>query len=92
MTAEVMKTEHIGIAVRSLEEAVARFGRLLGAGPYKTEEVPSEGVTTAFFRAGETKIELLEATSPESPVARFIGKRGEGVTTLPSRSPTSGRR
>ena len=71
--------EHIGIAVLSLKEANERYERLLGQKAYKTEVVESEGVTTAFYKTGETKIELLEATRPDSPIAKFIEKRGEGI-------------
>ena len=71
--------EHIGIAVKDLKSSNALFSRLLGVEPYKTEEVASEHVTTSFFRTGETKIELLEAGSPESAIAKFIDKRGEGI-------------
>ncbi len=71
--------EHIGIAVRSLAEANARYERLLGQKAYKTEVVESEGVTTVFYQLGETKIELLEATRPDSPIAKFIESRGEGM-------------
>lgn len=71
--------EHIGIAVRSLAEANERYERLLGQKAYKTEVVESEGVTTVFYRMGETKIELLEATRPDSPIAKFIENRGEGI-------------
>ena len=71
--------EHIGIAVRNLAASNDLFTKLLGAEPYKSEAVESEGVTTSFFRVNETKIELLEATRPDSPIARFIEKRGEGV-------------
>lgn len=73
------KIEHLGIAVRSLDEANERYSLLLGTGPYKEETVESEGVRTSFFRSGPNKIELLEATSPDSPIARFIEKRGEGI-------------
>ncbi|MEW6468802.1 MAG: methylmalonyl-CoA epimerase [Bacteroidota bacterium] len=73
------KIEHIGIAVRSLEESNRLFEKLLGKKHYKTERVDSEGVTTSFFMTGENKIELLEATNPESPIARHIEKRGEGI-------------
>lgn len=73
------KVEHIGIAVRSLSEAVPRYEQLLGAPCYKTEEVASERVRTAFFRSGETKIELLESTTPDGVIAQFIEKRGEGL-------------
>jgi methylmalonyl-CoA/ethylmalonyl-CoA epimerase len=74
-----MKVEHIGIAVSSLANANDLFTRLLGAAPYKEESVASEHVTTSFFMAGQTKIELLEATAPESAIARHIEKRGEGI-------------
>ena len=73
------KLEHIGIAVRELENGNALYTRLLGSEPYKMEEVASEKVRTSFFRSGESKIELLEATDPDSPIARFIEKRGEGI-------------
>ncbi len=73
------KVEHIGIAVKNLHEAEEKYTYLLGVKPYKREEVKSEKVITSFFRLGETKIELLAATSPESPIARFIEKRGEGI-------------
>ena len=73
------KIEHIGIAVNNLEEAKERFAQLLGSESYKEESVESEGVTTAFFKVGEVKIELLQATTPESPIAKYIEKRGEGV-------------
>ena len=73
------KIEHIGIAVKNLEISNALFASLFGVAHYKTEEVISEGVKTSFFKAGPNKIELLEATNPESPVAKFIEKKGEGV-------------
>jgi methylmalonyl-CoA/ethylmalonyl-CoA epimerase len=73
------KVEHIGIAVKSMASAGALFTRLFGKAPYKTEKVEREGVTTTFFQMGETKIELLEATGPDSPIARFIEKKGEGI-------------
>ncbi len=73
------KVEHIGIAVERLDDADAIYRQMLGVGRYKIEEVPSEGVRTAFYRVGETKIELLEATNDESAIARFIKKRGPGV-------------
>jgi len=75
----MLKIEHIGIAVKSLEEANARFEKLLGRAPYKTELVASEGVNTSFFQLGESKLELLEATSDNSPIKRFLDKRGEGM-------------
>lgn len=71
--------EHIGIAVKSLEESDPLFRRLLDASPYKHEEVPDQGVITSFFQAGQTKIELLEATHPDSPIAKFIERKGEGI-------------
>ncbi len=73
------RIEHIGIAVRDLDAAIRTYERLLGVGPYAVEEVPDQNVRTAFFRLGESKIELLESTSPDGPVARFIAKRGEGI-------------
>lgn len=71
--------EHIGIAVKNLDEAEAKYTMLLGQPPYKREGVESEGVMTSFFKVGESKIELLEATKPESAIAKFIEKRGEGI-------------
>lgn len=76
------KLEHIGIAVKNLEESNALFARLLGKPHYKVEEVASEGVRTSFFEVGGVKIELLEATRPDSPIAKFIEKRGEGIHHL----------
>ena len=73
------KIEHIGIAVKDIEQAKRTFTQLLGTEFYKEESVASEGVTTVFFRVGEVKIELLQATNPDSPIAKFIDKRGEGV-------------
>tara|TARA_B110000305_G_C18937099_1_gene402209 strand:+ start:84 stop:485 length:402 start_codon:yes stop_codon:yes gene_type:complete len=73
------KIEHIGIAVKSIENANQIYTSLLGASPYKMEEVKSEGVKTSFFKIGDNKIELLEAINPDSPIAKFIEKRGEGV-------------
>ena len=73
------KIEHIGIAVKSIEEANKTYTQLLGYEHYKTEEVESEGVKTSFFVCGESKIELLEATREDSPIAAFIAKRGEGM-------------
>jgi len=73
------KIEHIGIAVSNLEASAGLFQKLLGRPPYKVEEVKSEGVKTTFFKSGETKIELLEALSGDSPVAKFIQKSGEGI-------------
>lgn len=73
------KVEHIGIAVKDLDNANALFEKLFNQDHYKVEEVPSEGVSTSFFVLGETKIELLQATNPDSPIAKFITKRGEGI-------------
>ncbi|MBP6586936.1 MAG: methylmalonyl-CoA epimerase [Flavobacterium sp.] len=73
------KIEHIGIAVNSLEEASRVYEKLFGEPAYKQEEVVDEGVKTAFFQNGPNKIELLEATNPESPIAKFIAKKGEGI-------------
>ncbi len=71
--------EHIGIAVNSIEEAKSYFENVLGLKCYAIEEVSDQKVKTAFFKIGETKIELLEATSEESPVAKFIEKKGQGI-------------
>ena len=76
------KIEHIGIAVKDLEAANELYGSLLGVIPYKQENVPSEGVTTSFFKTGDSKVELLMATDPNSPIAKFIEKRGEGLHHL----------
>ena len=73
------KIEHIGIAVKSLESANEMFSLLSGTGLIKIESVESEGVKTSFFQVGESKIEFLEATSPDSPIAKFIEKNGEGL-------------
>ncbi|HLW38758.1 MAG TPA: methylmalonyl-CoA epimerase [Brumimicrobium sp.] len=73
------KIEHIGIAVKNLEEAIPTYEVLLNTKCYKIEEVQSEGVKTAFFKIGDSKIELLEATNPNSPIAKFIEKRGMGM-------------
>ncbi len=73
------KIEHIGIAVGSLEEAIPRFEKILGTPCYKTEQVESEKVKTAFFKIGQSKIELLESTDPDGVIAKFITKRGEGL-------------
>ena len=73
------KIEHIGIAVKNIEESRALFRTLLGTSAYKEEFVESEGVKTVFFQLENIKIELLEATSDESPIAKFIAKKGEGL-------------
>lgn len=73
------KIEHIGIAVKNLEASNEIYAKLFGEQAYKTEAVESEGVKTSFFKVGENKIELLEATHEDSPIAKFIAKRGEGI-------------
>ena len=75
----MLKVEHIGIAVINLNESNELFKKLFDKEHYKVEEVSSEGVNTSFFQIGETKIELLEATNPDSPIAKFIAKKGEGI-------------
>jgi methylmalonyl-CoA/ethylmalonyl-CoA epimerase len=75
----MQKVEHIGIAVKDLDAAVPLFEKLLNSLCYKTELVENEKVNTAFFKQGETKIELLESTDPEGVIARFIEKKGEGL-------------
>lgn len=76
------KLEHIGIAVKNIDTANRLFANLLGREPYKVEEVESEGVRTSFFEISGVKIELLEATRDDSPIAKFIEKRGEGIHHL----------
>ena len=71
--------EHIGIAVKSLDAAIPVYERLLGTPCYRVEDVPDQKVKTAFFRIGETKVELLESTAAEGPIGKFIEKRGEGI-------------
>jgi methylmalonyl-CoA/ethylmalonyl-CoA epimerase len=78
----MLNVEHIGIAVKDLEASNLVFERLFGKAPYKKERVESEGVSTSFFKVGETKIELLEATNDNSPIKKFIEKRGEGIHHL----------
>jgi len=73
------KIEHIGIAVKNLKDSSDLFEKLLGSPAYKEEEVESEGVKTSFFMNGPNKIELLEATCADSPIAKFIEKKGEGI-------------
>lgn len=73
------KIEHLGIAVTNLEETIALYEQLLNTPCYKIEEVGSEFVKTAFFRIGESKIELVAATDPQSPIAKYIEKRGQGI-------------
>lgn len=73
------KIEHLGVAVKSLEASNLLFEKLLGTAHYKIEDVVSESVRTSFFKSGPNKIELLEATNEDSPIAKFIEKKGEGV-------------
>ncbi len=73
------KIEHLGIAIKNLETSDHLFAKLLGIEPYKQESVEREGVKTSFFMVGDSKIELLEATNEESPIAKFIEKKGEGI-------------
>ncbi|WP_040279551.1 methylmalonyl-CoA epimerase [Psychroserpens damuponensis] len=73
------KIEHIGIAVKDIEASNELFGALFGKKHYKTEAVESEGVITSFFKNGPNKIELLQATNEDSPIAKFIEKKGEGI-------------
>ncbi|TKK71495.1 methylmalonyl-CoA epimerase [Ilyomonas limi] len=75
----MLKVEHIGIAVQDLTTAIPLYEKLLNTGCYKTEEVTSENVNTAFYKQGDTKIELLESVAAESAIAKFIAKRGEGL-------------
>ena len=75
----VNKIEHIGIAVKNMDDANVLFEKLLGVPSYKMESVESEGVLTSFFQTGDNKIELLMATHPESPIAKFLEKKGEGI-------------
>jgi methylmalonyl-CoA/ethylmalonyl-CoA epimerase len=75
----VNKIEHIGIAVKNIDYANVLFEKLLGVASYKSETVESEGVVTSFFQTGANKIELLMATNPESPIAKFLEKKGEGI-------------
>ena len=74
----MLRVEHIGFAVKNLPEANILYSKLLGTEPYKHETVTSEHVTTSFFKVGDVKIELLEATSDQSAIADFLDKRGEG--------------
>lgn len=77
-----LKVEHIGIAVKNLNEANALIGKLFGKESYKQESVEREGVTTSFFQLGETKVELLESAKADSAIAKFIEKKGEGIHHL----------
>jgi methylmalonyl-CoA/ethylmalonyl-CoA epimerase len=75
----MLKIEHLGIAVKNLEQSNELFSKLFGKTPYKLEKVESEGVSTSFFMVGEGKIELLEAIDPDGAIAKFIEKKGEGI-------------
>lgn len=75
----MQQIDHIGIAVKSLATAVPLFEKLLNSPCYKTELIPTENVTTAFFKTGETKIELLESNTDDGVIARYIAKKGEGI-------------
>jgi len=75
----IEKIEHIGIAVKDLDKANKIYEQLLGTSPYKMETVDSEEVNTSFFKTGESKVELLQATKNESAIAKFIAKKGEGI-------------
>ena len=79
---EISHIEHIGIAVTSLEEAIPFYEKVLGLKCYAVEEVVDQKVKTAFFKVGQTKIELLESTDPEGPIGKFIEKKGPGVHHL----------
>jgi len=79
---EISHIEHIGIAVTSLEEAISYYENVLGLKCYAIEEVPDQKVKTAFFKVGQTKIELLESTDPEGPIGKFMEKKGPGVHHL----------
>jgi methylmalonyl-CoA/ethylmalonyl-CoA epimerase len=78
----MLKVEHIGIAVKSLEQSIPLFEKLLNTSCYKTEEVSSENVNTAFFQKGETKIELLESTTEDGVINKYIDKKGEGINHI----------
>lgn len=75
----MVKIEHIGIAVKSLEQSIPLFEKLLNTSCYKTEQVSDENVNTAFFKKGETKIELLESTTEDGVIGKYIDKKGEGI-------------
>ncbi len=77
-----MKIDHIGIAVKSLDDAIPKYTRLLGAEPYCIEEVPEQKVKVAMFRVGDANIELLQATADDSPIAKSIERKGEGIHHL----------
>lgn len=78
----IKKIEHVGIAVKDLNQSNALFEKLLGEGSYKTETVEAEEIKTSFFKLGDQKIELLQATTSNSPVSKFLNKKGEGMHHL----------
>jgi len=79
MESAFQRIEHIGIAVNDIDSAEILYSKILNSKPYKREELESQGVLTSFFQVGDNKIELLQATSLESPISRFISKKGEGI-------------
>jgi len=79
MISRLKKIEHLGIAVKNIAESNDLYAKLLGVNPYKEEEVESEKVLTSFFKIGESKIELLQGQEADSPITKFIEKRGEGI-------------
>lgn len=79
---KISHIEHIGIAVKNLDEAIPFYEQVLGLKCYSIEEVKDQKVRTAFFKVGQTKIELLESTDPEGPIGKFVASRGEGVHHL----------
>lgn len=79
MSGNILKIDHLGIAVNDLDESIALYTRLFGHGPDSIEEVADQKVRTAFFAAGESNVELLCPTAPDSPIARFLDKRGPGI-------------
>ncbi len=81
-TVEISHIEHIGIAVENLNEAIAYYEEKLGLKCYSIEEVPDQKVRTAFFKVGQTKVELLESTDPEGPIGKYIAKKGPGLHHL----------
>ncbi|RYY56794.1 MAG: methylmalonyl-CoA epimerase [Chitinophagaceae bacterium] len=78
----MQKVEHIGIAVKDLDQSISLFEKLLGTGCYKTETVETEAVKTAFFRSGDTKLELVQGLDPDGVIGKYIGNRGEGLHHL----------
>jgi len=76
---EITHIEHIGIAVKNIDESIKFYEKVLGLKCYAVEEVKDQKVKTAFFMVGQTKIELLESTDPEGPIGKFVEKKGEGI-------------